>query len=492
MSTLHSLLWLASGAVLLSVSTRTSVAPIAIWLSLAAFLRGFRALPAVPGLPATALAFYVALAVALRGIVPAPGPAYFAVVAGIALGMTVPFAVDRWLAPNLPGWTTTLVFPMAWVTVEFLNARLGPYGTNGSIAYLQAGDLPLMQLAAFTGLWGITFAVAWFASIVNWAWAQQFAWDRIGTGVTVYASCLAFVLLAGSLRLARQAAPHHGMRVAVVSFPRDMFPPGEVTSLYEGLIGEPERAVVRARLAALQDWFIDGTIREARAGARLVAWPEMNLIVLKEDEDAFAARAARVAQDTGTYIAMGLAAVEPDGHPPTENKIVLLAPSGRTLISYLKSRPVPGWEAATIRRGDGRLPVADTADGRIGAAICFENDFPEFVARIGQAGADLWIMPANDWEAIKRSHFDMAAFRAIENGTPVLRAASSGVSGAFDPYGRVIAYTDHFSGARTMVAQVPVGHLRTVYSRIGDLFAWICIAGLAVAAVVSRWRPQVP
>jgi apolipoprotein N-acyltransferase len=36
----------------------------------------------------------------------------------------------------------------------------------------------------------------------------------------------------------------------------------------------------------------------------------------------------------------------------------------------------------------------------------------------------------NDWAAIKRIHFAMAAFRAIENGTPILRPASFGVSDA--------------------------------------------------------------
>jgi apolipoprotein N-acyltransferase len=133
--------------------------------------------------------------------------------------------------------------------------------------------------------------------------------------------------------------------------------------------------------------------------------------------------------------------------------------------------------------GDGHLPVAATELGRIASAICFEADFPDFVRQIGRRHADLWIVPANDWEAIKHIHFEMAVFRAIENGSPMLRATSSGFSGAVDPWGRVLGVTDHFSGTRTLVSQIPPGSVHTLYSYIGDLFAWVCIGGLVVGVV---------
>jgi apolipoprotein N-acyltransferase len=203
--------------------------------------------------------------------------------------------------------------------------------------------------------------------------------------------------------------------------------------------------------------------------------------VLKEQEGAFVERARQVAADLQIFLAMGIGAVTVGAPRPLENKIVLVDPSGGVVFSYLKSHPVAGWEESIMTPGDGHLPVAATSVGRVAAAICFDADFPEYVRAIGRAAADLWILPANDWEAIKESHFEMAVFRAIENGVPMVRAGSSGLSGAFDAWGRVLSVTDHFSGARTMVAQVPVGAVRTLYPRIGDLFAWLCIAGVAIA-----------
>jgi apolipoprotein N-acyltransferase len=169
---------------------------------------------------------------------------------------------------------------------------------------------------------------------------------------------------------------------------------------------------------------------------------------------------------------------------------VLIDPSGRILASYLKSHAVPGWEAGIMRLGDGRLPVIQTGEGRIATAICFDADFPEFVRQAAQGSADLLILPANDWKEVKDVHVQMAAFRAIENGMPLVRAASSGLSSVFDPWGRVLAVTDYFAaGDRTMIAQLPVGGVRTLYARTGDLFAWLCVAGLAVALAFAAAAP---
>jgi len=68
-------------------------------------------------------------------------------------------------------------------------------------------------------------------------------------------------------------------------------------------------------------------------------------------------------------------------------------------------------------------------------------------------------------------------------------------AGAFDPWGRVIGLTDYFApGDRTLTVQVPVGGVRTLYARIGDALAWICVAALATALagiLISAVRPAV-
>jgi apolipoprotein N-acyltransferase len=93
-----------------------------------------------------------------------------------------------------------------------------------------------------------------------------------------------------------------------------------------------------------------------------------------------------------------------------------------------------------------------------------------------QQSADLLIIPVNDWRAIKTRDAQMDAFRAIENGVAVIRPAASGVSAAYDPWGRTRGMADYFApGDGVLVAQVPVDGVRTFYARFGDVFPWACV-----------------
>jgi apolipoprotein N-acyltransferase len=447
-----------------------------------------RHMPAPTGLPCAALTIYAALALGLRGILPAPDPIYFVIVVPMVMAFWLPYAADRLLAPRLAGVPSTLVLPLAFVAVEFATARFSPFGSSGSLAYTQHGNLALLQLVSVTGLFGVSFVVAWTGSVIGWSAAQRFDWPVVGPALSVCALVLAVVLVGGGVRLSLGPSDGPSIRAASVSFPRELFEPGEVTRLYEGKTDIWALARTRDQLARLHDFQFDQARREARAGAQLVAFPETNVIVRQDEEELVLARARRLAEEEHVTLVLGIGTVRPGASRPLENKVVLIGPDGRVEFSYLKSQPVPGWEAGIMVVGDGQLPVRDSAIGRIGAAICFEGDFPQRVRQLSAAGTALWVLPTNDWAGIKRSHFQLAAFRAIENGTPILRAGSSGFSGAFDAWGRTLGVTDHFSGARTMVAQVPVGGVRTVYARYGDFFAWLSVVALAVLVIVAALR----
>ena len=74
--------------------------------------------------------------------------------------------------------------------------------------------------------------------------------------------------------------------------------------------------------------------------------------------------------------------------------------------------------------------------------------------------------------------------RAVETGRYLARAANTGISGFVDPYGRTLARTELFEEA---VAVVDVRMLtdRTIYSRIGDLVAWLSLAATAAALLAT-------
>jgi apolipoprotein N-acyltransferase len=87
----------------------------------------------------------------------------------------------------------------------------------------------------------------------------------------------------------------------------------------------------------------------------------------------------------------------------------------------------------------------------------------------------------------------MAVFRAIENGTSLVRQTDAGLSIASDPYGRILAQTDFFGATdRTMVAQVPVKHVATLYTTFGRYLEWLAPIGflflIGWALIAGRQR----
>lgn len=483
----RSWLWLALGTVLGLFTYGAWLVPAIVWIAPIFTLRFTRTQPALRAfvvlLPVTA----AMLAVLLRGSVPIPGIGYpIFVVTAAAMGL-LPYLLDRLLAPRLPAFATTMVYPLAVVTLEFVNAQ-GPWGTWGSMAYTQAGSLPLTQLVSLTGLWGLVFLVSWPASLVNWAWEQGWRWERVGRGALLYGALLALAIGFGYARLATAAASPT-VRVAGIPAPNSALVNGDeaMDALLDRVIGGTatplERAAAREQFAASNAALLARSADEAVAGARLVFWAEGNGVVLKEDEAALVEAGRRLARERGIYLGMALAVLTPGAERPLENKIVLLTPAGELGFEYLKARPVPGQEAAATVLGAPELPVLDTPFGRIAAAICFDMDHHAYLSQASAKGVDLLFAPANTWPAIAATHADMARMRAVEQGFALLRPASNGISVAADSYGRTLGRSDFWqSEAGALVTNLPTGGVTTVYGRIGDLCAYLAMAGLAFMA----------
>jgi apolipoprotein N-acyltransferase len=163
-------------------------------------------------------------------------------------------------------------------------------------------------------------------------------------------------------------------------------------------------------------------------------------------------------------------------------------PTGHVVWRYQKAHPVPG---EPFSPGDGNVPTVQTPFGRLATVICFDADFPATLRQAGQAGADVLVVPANDWREIDPYHTQMATFRAIENGYSLVRQASHGLADTVDPEGNVLGTADFFTtDPQVMVAAVPMRGVQTLYATIGDLFAWLCLLGLVglTALVIVRTR----
>jgi apolipoprotein N-acyltransferase len=490
-----SYLWLALGIVLLPFSMPNWTIALAAWLAPVFLLRFVRTQPLLRGMLLVLLASVLVYALKVFAIYSLGAITDLILAFGLGIIITLPYLLDRVLAQRLGGLPGTLVFPLAVTTVWYLNAALNPSaGTMLNPAYTQYGDLPLMQLVSVTGLWGIVLVMSWLASLVNWAWEQGFAWPQVRPGLLLYGALLALVFLGGGARLAFFAPQGATVRVAGVTalHHNELLPAGNFAALDEQKTTEAQRQAARPVLAQIDASLLTLSQQEARAGAKMVVWPESGAAVLQEDEAAFVQQAQAVARASGIYLDMGLAVILPSQTPPFgRDESVLIDPSGRIVWVYQKAHPTPD-EGQRLVPGNGQVPTVATPYGRLSTAVCFDRDFLDIIHRAGQANADIMLVPTGDWREIDPYHSQMATVEAIEAGSSLVIQADLGLSIAVDYEGHVLASTDFFTtDPQLMVAYVPMQGVHTIYATIGDLFAWLSLAGLvALIGVALVRRPK--
>lgn len=255
------------------------------------------------------------------------------------------------------------------------------------------------------------------------------------------------------------------------------------------------------------------TKRREEEGRRLVFWPESGLPDYLQEgyperyyrattaggDPLFARR--RIGQVLGedTRLLTGAVDLAIEGNRASHayNVVTALDGEGAIVGSYQKAHLVPGGEylpfrdvleplglsrlvSGTIDFHEGPGPrTLDLGDfGEAGIQICYEIVFSGQVADRGQR-PDFLFNPSNDgWFGAwgPPQHFAQARMRAIEEGLPVIRATTTGISGVIDAYGHVQAslgmrQLDRIEG------KIPAARSPTLFSRWGNAL------GLAWAAL---------
>jgi apolipoprotein N-acyltransferase len=244
---------------------------------------------------------------------------------------------------------------------------------------------------------------------------------------------------------------------------------------------DDQRAAIRPKLAPTIAQALVRTEKALRAGAKIVTWQEGAGTVLEEDKQTMLDRAAALAKQYDAYIQVSLGVITRIREQHfIRNQSILTDNTGAVRWTYDKTYLVYPIEHYVFIAGPGILQVADTPYGRLSTAICNDLHFTTLIRQAGQKGVDLLITPYRDIHPFESEDAVVATFRAIENGFSLLRPTGAGLSTIVDYQGRILASQDFFTdNDGIMMTSVPTRGDRTIYSQIGDLFAYLCAAGLA-------------
>lgn len=120
--------------------------------------------------------------------------------------------------------------------------------------------------------------------------------------------------------------------------------------------------------------------------------------------------------------------------------------------------------------------VTDTL--HFSSAICYESTFPTLILDGSRLGSEMLIIVSNDaWfgnTSAPYLHAEIARFRAIENGFPVIRSANTGISVIYDAMGQVIKKLD-FGKRGWLASKVRISKTKTFYQKYGNWFNYLCV-----------------
>jgi len=393
-----------------------------------------------------------------------------------------------------------LLTAAAWTSIELARGRLFT-GTSflignpwGLLGYTHASG-SLAQVAAWTGVYGISFAiVAVNAGLAGWieAWRDRERSTRKAAWAALLATlpAVAFALAgAFALRAARAPSENVGLReVAVVQ--------GNVA------VGRRWRSEYFGKNL---DVYIGLTQRAIREGSpSTIVWPESAVSFFLEAQPLYREAIDRVLRAGDVELLAGGPGRDGDAQSPVFNSVFVVSPEGSITARYDKQILLPfseyfpfGSDDLMRRRVDGvrtyspgapdPAPV-ETRLGRAGLLICNEAMLPEVAGARVRAGAEILVSPSNDsWitgEGFAEHMLSVVGLRAIEQRRYLVRASTSGPSAVVDPWGRVAVRTSTNRQFLLLGGVRPEREL-TPYARFGDAFALGC-ALVAAAALVRR------
>jgi apolipoprotein N-acyltransferase len=414
-------------------------------------------------------------------------------------------------------WTFRTAWSLAgaaiWVGLEMVVVRLFSGFPWDLLGVSQYQLVPLIQIAAFTGVYGVSFLVVWVSlSLLSAATnlmrhpASRSLWLA---DLFLPLLVTAAVFAGGYRKLSQPRADSRVVKVTLIQ-----------PSIPQTLIWDSSRD--EERFQALLRLSADALTNQTD----LLLWPEAAVPkLLRYDKDTFEA-VTGLARSNHVWMIIGADDAErrakTSGAPDADfyNSSFLISPEGKLVDRYRKRSLVIFGEYVPLARWlpfmkwftpvEGGFTPGDRAaafeladlDLKLSVLICFEDIFPQIGRESAASDIDLLVnLTNNGWfgeSAAQWQHAVSGLFRAVENDVPLVRCSNNGLTCWVDRYGRLRRIfhdgADRVYGAGIMRLELPLAQSRveTFYHRHGDWFGWSCvaIAGATLLARVLRMRAR--
>ncbi len=404
-------------------------------------------------------------------------------------------------------WFAPIFASCLWTGLEFIRTYAFTGFSWGALGYSQFSNLLLIQIADFSGVYGVSFLII----LVNYLLAD--IWLSFKTRLRTkhfIAITYTIILMAGTLLYGNYKINTIDSQIETAQKPTIMVVQGNIKQDLKW------SAVFKTQTI---EKYIHLSTSESKP-ADLVVWPETALPFYYGFDRVLSDQVDQCVRSSQTNFLIGSPAFKSDDNQiKFYNRAYMLNRFSIVTGTYDKHHLVPFGEyvpfgnyltfLGKLTAQAGNFSIGDKTfeplqfnnhdlkvTHKTGVLICFEILFPSIASKFVRNGADILTTITNDaWfghTSAALQHFSIAVFRAVENRRTIARAANTGISGFIDPKGKILETTALFTD-KALTRQVPALNQISFYTRYGDIFAFssiiaICMVFMLKGVKRKFWR----
>jgi apolipoprotein N-acyltransferase len=425
----------------------------------------------------------------------------FATLFLLCLYLALYIALFSFLNTHLDNSRFFLVFvPCLWVGLEYIRAHLLTGFPWCLLGYTQFNNLHLIQIADLSGVYGLSFLIVLVNGLIYRFFIRQH--DR-GVGALKWEVLITALITGGIFAYGHYCLIHGQTGKEASHYVNSVIIQGNID---QSVKWDPD---YQANTMSIYQRL---TRTAYNFKPNLIVWPETSVPFFFQDNDEYSPTVYSLAKESGAILIFGSPAYKRvDGSARYYNRAYLVTANNQQSQFYDKVHLLPFGEYVPLKgllffvnrlvpaAGDFEAghSIAPLRQDKLsmGILICYEAIFPELARAHAREGANILINITNDaWFGMTSApyqHLCMAAFRAVENRMPMIRAANTGLSSFIGTNGEIITrgnlFTKEVLKASIDISRPPV----TFYARFGDLFAFtaliISLIGIA-PCLITKWK----
>lgn len=403
-------------------------------------------------------------------------------------------AVFAYLLKEISGsFVKPLLASCIWVSLEYIRTYLFSGFAWGALGYSQYLNLILIQIADFSGIYGISFLIILTNYIIADIWISFVSKEQ---KVLLIPVIYTLVLIVACLFYGANRIKFIDQQI------KTSFKP--TISIVQGNIDQDKKWSRKFQKQTLEK-YISLSTTQIKKKPDLIVWPETALPFYYTYDKKLSEQIDEFIRSSKTNFLIGSLAFEQvDNKIKYYNRAYMLDRFSIIKQSYDKHHLVPFGEYVPFKKyfdflgkiteqagnfsiGKEELFPLQFNEYKTGVLICFEILFPHIATKFVKNKADILTTITNDaWfgnTSAAKQHFAIAVLRSVENRRSVVRVANTGISGFINPFGKVLYTTKTFTD-KAFAYEIPALKTISFYTKYKDVFA-VCTLIVSLFAICS-------